>query len=204
MQEPPSRTTLLTDLFQNLAGKWRLERNLHSADASEPSGNCTGEATFTITQPSPVVASDGSLDLADAELLYHEQGEFEMTSSTQSQGNVLKFAFSRKYIWRLQKTEDVHTISVWFTKPGTNVIDYLFHKIDIPARSDHDDKLPVQQIVLDGSGGHLCIDDFYSSSYSFHLNTPSRNPNLLSWFATTHEVRGPKKDQLIKTTFSRP
>src|SRR4051812_13905801 len=112
MQEPRSRTTLLTELFHNLAGKWRLERKLHSADASEPSGNCTGEAMFTITQPSPVIADDGSLQLADAELLYHEHGEFEMTTSTQSQGDVLKFAFSRKYIWRLQKAQDMHTISV--------------------------------------------------------------------------------------------
>ncbi|KAK5045452.1 hypothetical protein LTR84_009316 [Exophiala bonariae] len=204
MQEPQSRTTLLTDLFHNLVGKWSLERKLHSADASEPSGNCTGEATFTITQPSPVIADDGSLQLADAELLYHEQGEFEMTPSAQAQGNVVKFAFSRKYIWRLQKAQTAHTISVWFTKPGTNVIDYLFHKIDIPVRSDDDCKIPIQEIVLDGSGGHLCVEDFYSSSYSFHLSAPSKGSNILSWFRTTHEVRGPKKDQLIETTFSRP
>lgn len=205
MQEPHSRTTnLLTDLFHNLAGKWTLERKLQSADPSEPSGNCKGEATFTITQPSPVIAEDGSLQLADAELLYHEQGEFEMTASTQSQGNVLKFAFSRKYIWRLQRAQDVNTISVWFTKPGTNVIDYLFHKIDIPVRSEEDDKASFQEIVLDGSGGHLCVEDFYSSSYSFHLNTQSKGSDVLSWFTTTHEVRGPKKDQLIETTFSRP
>lgn len=203
MQEPSTRTTLLTDLFHNLAGKWLLNRKLHSADVSEPSGKCTGEATFAIAQPSPVIDSDGSLHLADAELLYHERGEFEMTTSTEIRGEVPKFVFSRKYIWRLQKAQDVHTISVWFTKPGTDVIDYLFHKIDIPLRSEDDCRLPIQELVLNGSGGHLCVEDFYSSSYSFHLDTVSSSPGALSWFTTTHEVRGPKKDQLIETTFSR-
>ncbi|KEF63036.1 uncharacterized protein A1O9_01012 [Exophiala aquamarina CBS 119918] len=203
MQDPSTRATLLTNLFHNLAGKWLLNRKLHSADETEPSGKCHGEATFTITQPSPVIDSDGSLHLADAELLYHEQGEFEMTTSTQIRGEVLKFVFSRKYIWRLQTTQDVHTISVWFTKPGTDAIDYLFHKIEIPLLSEHDSGLSTQEITLSGSGGHLCVEDFYSSSYSFHLNPPSSGPELLSWFTTTHEVRGPKKDQLIETTFSR-
>jgi len=202
MQEPSARTTLLTNLFHNLAGKWQLSRELHSADDAEPSGKCQGEATFTITQPSPVVDSDGSLQLADAELLYHEHGEFEMTTSTHLWNEVPKFVFSRKYIWRLQTAKDAHTISVWFTKPGTDIIDYLFHKIDIPLQSEVDSGLSAHAITLKGSGGHLCVDDFYSSSYSFHLN-PSGGPDVLSWFTTTHEVRGPTKDQLIETTFSR-
>lgn len=203
MQEPSTRTTLLTNLFHNLAGTWRLSRKLHSADEAEPSGKCHGEATFTITEPPPVIDSDGSVHLADAELLYHEQGEFEMTNSTLIRGDVPKFVFSRKYIWRLQTAQDVQTISVWFTKPGTDIIDYLFHKIDIPLQREHDSELSTQELTLNGSGGHLCVEDFYSSSYSFHLNPPSSRPDVLSWFTTTHEVRGPKKDQLIETTFSR-
>lgn len=200
MQVQPSRVTLLTELFHKLAGTWTLTRTLNSANATEPSGSCTGTATFTVTQPSPVLGSDGKLNLADAELLYHEQGEFEMAKQSSVQAAIPKFTFSRKYIWRLQKTHDNHTISVWFTKPGTNTIDYLFHKIDIPI----DNNLlsnPSDVIVIEGAGGHLCVEDFYSSSYTFHLDRRDGNPPLLSSFTTTHEVRGPKKDQLIQTTF---
>lgn len=118
-------------------------------------------------------------------------------SSTQ-RGPIPKFTFSRKYIWRLQTTSDTHTISVWFTKPGTDTIDYLFHKIDVP--SDHS----IDTMTIHGAGGHLCVEDFYSSSYQFHLdqNDTDATPTLAS-FTTTHEVRGPKKDQLIETSFTR-
>lgn len=203
-QEDDSLTSRLTErLFENLTGTWILHRSLQSANASEPSGRCTGKATFTRTQPSPVVDTDGKLQLADAELLYHEQGDFEMTTSAPGQAsNVLKFPFSRKYIWRLQKTEDADKLSVWFTKPGTNTIDYLFHKIDI-ALPDEDLQAQKGEIALHGAGGHLCVEDFYSSSYTFNMSSGSPDlARLVSW-TTTHEVRGPKKDQILETTFTK-
>ena len=208
MQEPDqmeSRTTLLTALFQGLQGTWVLNRKLQSADPSEPSGRCSGKATFTNTQPSPVIDHQGKLQIADAELLYHEQGEFEMAplNPVTGQDNVPKFSFSRKYIWRLQKAENAFTISVWFTKPGTNAIDYLFHKIDI-AFHDLDASSSDNELVLHGSGGHLCVDDFYSSSYSFNLSGSDISASMLTSWTTLHEVRGPKKDQIIETTFTRP
>ncbi len=202
---PDSLSSPLITLFHNLSGTWLLHRKLHSADASEPAGRCSGKATFTKTPtPSPVVDAKGKLHLADAEFLYHEQGEFEMMTAPQIEaGKVPVFSFSRKYIWRLQTTENASgTISIWFTKPGTDTIDYLFHNIDLPV--DQDEPCPTKhKRVLHGTGGHVCVDDFYSSSYSFTLSQKEDDdPSLsLSSWTTLHEVRGPKKDQIIETTF---
>jgi hypothetical protein len=151
-----------------------------------------------------VLGEDGKLDIADAELLYHEQGEFEMMKTTgDNLTSVPTFTFSRKYVWRLQKADNACTVSIWFTKPGTDLIDYLFHKIDIPLEQDETSRAN-GRLVLNGSGGHLCVEDFYSSSYAFTLSRRSdtSSPALVSW-TTVHEVLGPKKDQHIETTFVR-
>ena len=188
-----SRATTLGKLFESLAGKWKLERNLHSTNSSEPSGKCYGEASFTARSPSPVLQEDGKLDLAEAELLYHEQGEFELP-------NAVRLPFSKKYIWRLDK--DSKDFSVWFAKPDGDAVDYLFHKIGIPnddaiKQTDSEQK---QYRQLHGSGGHLCVDDFYNTSYTFTFDL--ENLKIATW-ESLHEVRGPKKDQLIFTKFER-
>lgn len=201
----PSRTALITNLFHNLRGTWLLDRKLQSADPLAPSGRCSGQATFTPTQPSPVLGADGKLQLADAELLYHEHGDFEMATVIPGQSNPLKLPFSRKYIWRLRQADQAVTISVWFTKPGTDTIDYLFHQIEIPF-SQEDISGTDSEIVLHGTGGHLCVDDFYSSSYTFSLSQKGSesDPVRLSSWTALHEVRGPKKDQIIETNFTKP
>ncbi|KAJ9606504.1 hypothetical protein H2200_009465 [Cladophialophora chaetospira] len=203
MSKPKSA---ILNLFEDLVGTWILNRQLRSAHPSEPSGRCSGKADFTRRpSPSPVPDTDGKLHIATAELLYHEQGDFEMMMTTgDNLTSVPTFTFSRKYIWRLQEVEKGHTISIWFTKPGTEIIDYLFHKIDVP--SDQDQPPGVNgRLVLNGSGGHLCVDDFYSSSYAFVLSRPSdESPSALTSWTMIHEVVGPKKDQHIETTFVRP
>lgn len=206
MSSDLSHPALLTRLFDDLSGTWLLNRQLESANTSEPSGRCTGKATFTKAQsPSPVLDQNGKLDVADAELLYHEQGEFEMMLTTGNNlTSVPTFTFSRKYIWRLQRTDYAHTISVWFTKPGTEQIDYLFHKIDLPFEKEQALKSD-SRVVLNGTGGHLCIEDFYNSSYAFTMSRPSTDsPFALTSWTMEHEVQGPKKDQHITTTFIRP
>lgn len=191
-----ARATIPARLFESLAGTWKLERNLHSTNASEPSGKCYGTASFTARAPSPVLSEDGKLDQPTAEMLYREQGEFELPTS-------LRVPFSKTYIWRLNQEPEETQISVWFAKPGTDAVDYLFHKIGIP----HDDSLvqagadQKQHRQIHGSGGHLCIDDFYSTSYTFTFDPDSL---LVSAWESLHEVRGPRKDQLIFTKFSKP
>jgi hypothetical protein len=184
-----SRVTSPKVLFDSLAGTWTLSRDLDSANATEPSGKCFGTATFTSRQPSPVLDVNGKLHLADAELLYHEQGEFQLPS-------MIKVPFSKKYVWRIGKDEGGKDakLSVWFTKPGSEATDYLFHDIQISVIDGS-----TEAFVVQGSGGHLCVDDFYSTVYDFRTD---QNGRIRSW-KTTHEVRGPKKDQVLTTTFSR-
>ena len=198
-----SQHALIQRLFKELAGTWLLDRKLRSADASEPSGQCKGKATFTETQQSPVIDADGKLQLADLELLYREQGEFEMdTPAPAPNTSVPKFSFSRQYIWRLHQSDGIDTISIWFTKPGTDKIDYLFHKIDM-VLDDNDGSNSDRPLVLRGQGGHLCVDDYYSSSYVFEVSATDHTTVRLSSWSMMHEVRGPKKDQIIETTFTK-
>jgi hypothetical protein len=185
-----SRATTLPKLFESLAGKWTLDRNLHSTNAAEPAGKCIGVATFTPRNPSPVVVEDSKLDIAAAEFLYHEQGEFELPNS-------IRLPFSKKYIWRLnQESTD---ISVWFAKPGNDAVDYLFHKIGV-SHDDVTQQVSSEEKQIHGSGGHLCINDFYSTSYTFIFNPIDFR---VSAWESLHEVRGPKKDQLIFTKFTK-
>jgi Family of unknown function (DUF6314) len=187
-----SRATTLQTLFRSLAGRWKLERDLHSTNTSEPSGKCYGEASFTARPPSPVLQEDGKLDLASAELLYHEQGEFELP-------NCIRLPFSKKYIWRLN--QESSEISIWFAKPGSEAVDYLFHKIGIPGSdSGEQSGEQKQHRQLHGSGGHLCVDDFYNTSYTF--TSDAGDLDIVAW-ESLHEVRGPKKDQLIFTKFEK-
>lgn len=181
-----SRATSLTALFDSLAGTWVLNRDLQSANTNEPSGKCHGTATLTPRQPSPVLDKEGKRHLADAEMLYHEIGEFQLPSN-------VKMPFSKKYVWQLKKEGDQDAkVSVWFTKPGTDAVDYLFHMVDVKTGEEGDQ--------VQGNGGHLCIDDFYSTQYNFKVEGDSNR--VISW-ETVHEVRGPKKDQLLTTTFTK-
>ena len=188
-----SCATILSRLFESLAGRWTLERNLHSTNASESSGKCYGVASFTARPPSPVLSDDGKLDLAKAELLYHEQGEFELPNS-------MRLPFSKKYIWRW--SQESHDINVWFAKPAGDSVDYLFHMIGISHEDSSEQATSEQKQYhqIHGSGGHLCVDDFYSTTYTFTYDP--KDLKVAAW-ESLHEVRGPKKDQLIFTKFTR-
>ncbi len=196
-------SSALTTLWCGLQGTWQLSRKLHSMNAAEPSGNCTGTASFTPRQPAIFIDGEGKLQNASKEMLYSEQGDFEMAGADNAT-NLLKFSFSRKYVWRLQdENPAVPEISIWFVKPGTEQIDYLFHKFLVQDIAE-DKESGNSSTVVECSGGHLCVEDYYSSTYHFRLGERSnRNPGnfaLVCW-SMLHEVRGPKKDQVIETDF---
>lgn len=197
-----AKASAIERLWRGLSGKWQLKRILQSANAAEPSGTCSGTATFTTQEPVPIIDDNGKLQIASKQLLYTETGEFELSTNLSQTTPTSKFTFSRKYIWRLQSTDLLNAeISVWFTKSGTEKVDYLFHKFLV---QDVDEELGITKV--DCSGGHLCVEDYYSSSYTFHLKRMSDRVNesdLQSW-TMVHEVRGPKKDQVIETHFHRP
>lgn len=206
--DPRLGALLVESMFDQLLGRWNLNRNLQSTNTAEPAGNCVGTATFTCRDPSIFINKDGKLETASTELVYHEQGYFEM-QQTSIQTSTARFPFSRKYVWRLQRTDDAFPmISVWFTKPGTDTIDYLFHKVNVTT-DDTSDKVTASSMCLQGEACHLCEEDLYSSSYTFeysseHDSTSQARPPLhLKTWTMLHEVRGPNKDQIIETTFTR-
>lgn len=174
-------------------------------NTAEPSGNCTGIATFTPRQPAVFVDDEGKLQNASKEMLYSEQGDFEMTSTTPGSG-IPKFSFSRKYIWRLQDDKmERPEISIWFVKPGTEQIDYLFHKFLVQNVTDTAADGSTASSV-ECSGGHLCVEDYYSSTYTFQLDGQAQqnlSDRAITAWNMHHEVQGPKKDQVIETDFSR-
>lgn len=198
------KSDALSILWHGLQGTWQLKRSLHSLNAAEPSGNCTGVAAFTSRQPAVFVNADGKLQMASQEMLYSEQGEFDMASTVGTP--MPKFSFSRKYVWRLQdENAQQPEISVWFVKPGTEEIDYLFHKFLVQSFTE--DSMNDSHISnIECSGGHLCVEDYYSSTYAFQFSSETQScggEDVLASWTMLHEVRGPKKDQVIETTFTK-
>lgn len=202
------RVFLVDALFEQLPGAWNLDRRLQSTNATEPAGECVGTATFTQREPSVFINKDGKLEMASIELVYHEYGHFQMQQAS-AHINGARFPFSRKYVWRYQRKDKDQppSFSIWFTKPGTEVIDYLFHTVNVTLFETNDDE-SASRVQLHGEGCHLCEDDLYSSSYTFGYTSNIKavdmrdSVTLKSW-SMLHEVRGPNKDQIIETSFSR-
>lgn len=157
-------------------------------------------ATYSVRQPSVFVDEEGQLQLAVAEMLYHERGDFDMSSVTDGgSSRVVKVPFERKYIWRLSSSGGKSEMSIWFTKPGTEEIDYLFHKLLVQVCEEESVNGEGETAVrAELSGGHACVDDFYASTYSFTVI----DGRVQRW-DLLHEVQGPTKDQTIETSFMK-
>lgn len=183
-------------VFHQLQGKWKLDRILKSTNTSEPSGKCSGIASFTSR---PVTRT--SDHAASKELLYEESGDFEITLPVNAGYASPRLTFSRKYIWRLSEDPEP-IISVWFTKPGTEDLDYLFHEQD--PQSGSGISMISSTRTARAHGSHLCVEDMYETDYRYSIThqTASENSKVVQW-NTSHTVKGPKKDQLITTTFTR-
>lgn len=153
-------------------------------------------------QPTLFVDDDGVFQNASQEMLYSEQGHFEIMGTTAAT-DMPRVPFSRKYIWRLKEDKSAAPeISVWFVKPGTEKLDYLFHKVLFQHSSDstRDGKIGSE---VECAGGHLCVEDLYSSIYQFSLECADGGPVVLPRWKMSHEVVGPQKDQIIETVFDR-
>ncbi|CAI5462352.1 unnamed protein product [Closterium sp. Yama58-4] len=95
-------------VFQGLAGKWCLEREIRSALEGLPSGRMEGTAMFTLRP-------------GEGEYLYREDGEFVMAGSAGGKGNKVW----REYVWVCQGPED--GIAVHFADKSQRT--YLFHHL---------------------------------------------------------------------------
>ena len=117
--------------------------------------------------------------------------------------------FKKGYIWCLNlgaEEEGSEQISSWFIKPGTEMDkDYLFHAFSFVDTIQHDGH---SGTIFHAKGSHLCIKDMYDTEYWFHLqdqdgeSTTLSSPTLNGW-RMRHVVKGPKKDQIIETTFTK-
>lgn len=135
---PPS-SRLLRALFTSLAGedsrRWTLTRHLRSDNPADLNGELRGIATFQPLPGSPTTSTTGGVGGSFKDLLYREEGEVPGTVVRGMAG----LRWSKKYIWRLNCSDDVddgdadatsagdHTnldsgndgragISVWFVK----------------------------------------------------------------------------------------
>ena len=167
------------NIFDALKGSWKLFRNLDSVLSTYPSGTLHGIATFAKRPPTD--------NIYDAEYLYSENGDF-----ITQQG--LTMRATRQYVYRYSRSTDA--ISVWFVKPDDgNAVDYFFHKLDFRELDLDIDPGPK---IRSASGFHLCVDDKYNASYTFHMN----DSNITKWHAVFN-VSGPNKDYTAKATYTR-
>jgi hypothetical protein len=199
---------MLASVFESLEGSWTLERRLNSANASEPSGRCHGVVRFTSRPPSTVGSDIQGTGEVVGEMLYHEEGQFQMQASS-VRVQMPYTTFARNYVWRLNSavTESgCPSCSVWFAKPGTEELDYLFHAliIDGQSLSQQSDKLQQRTSIIRAHGSHLCVEDQYETEYVFTFTEHDDRAkiSLVEW-QTVHTVKGPKKEQRIETTFTR-
>jgi len=137
------------DVFDRLAGAWRLDREIPG------SAWMRGSATFR--------------RLSDGRLEYAEQGRVRLPDGSVFDG-------SRRY--GFERADG--GFAVYFA-PGPP---RLFHRIEIV-----DDGAE-----LVGTASHLCAADTYHSRYAFRPDGS---------FLVEHVVRGPRKDYVSRTVFTR-
>ncbi|KAF2004539.1 hypothetical protein P154DRAFT_485242 [Amniculicola lignicola CBS 123094] len=206
--------------LQTTSAPWPFTRTLTSALPTHPSGTVTGTATFTPYTPPTSISTPSSE--AHPMLLYAEEGEFVTTTN-------LRFTARQKYIYALNKmlnstdgTESAETpedeyISVYFHSE-TAGLDGLFVEmgplslIPVPGGSSHE--TPSEPKVMQGSEEevweaqnreqHLCGADLYTAFWKFGGGMAgSADEGEAKWWEVRYKVKGPKKDYVSRTRYSR-
>ncbi|KAF2172982.1 hypothetical protein M409DRAFT_62619 [Zasmidium cellare ATCC 36951] len=168
--------------FRALQGNWNIRRTIDSALSSFPSGTLEGEASFHPRSPTP----DATGLPFDLEYLYIESGVLFLS-------NGASMPAKRRYVYRYSEQRD--ELSVWFVKPDSDLeVDYLFHNLAFVAPSEAE-----KQGACIAKADHLCVEDMYTTEYKLPLKGIS-----LHKFETIHRVRGPSKDYISTTQYSRP
>jgi hypothetical protein len=168
--------------FRALQGEWVMSRTIDSALSSFPSGTLEGVASFHPRSPS----MDKSGLQFDLEYLYIESGTLKLS-------NGATMPAKRRYVYRYSEARD--ELSVWFVKPDNDLeVDYLFHNFTfaLPAEAR-------EQGACIARADHLCVKDMYWTEYRMPMAGIS-----LHNFSTKHTVKGPSKDYVATTKYSRP
>jgi tRNA A64-2'-O-ribosylphosphate transferase len=214
-----SSPSLPTTIFENLrtpaAGKsWLFTRTLTSTLPSHPSGTVTGTASFspcTLPSSSPPT------------LLYAEEGEFVTNTG-------LKFTTRRKYVYQLQKQENEEGLGVgeaciivrFFDdekmpkadlgdsvgKEGEGVgglfveMGELEKSENSKGKEDQEREGKREVWQAKNKEQHLCAEDLYTASWKF-------GPGMLAsgqegiWWEVRYDVKGPNKDYVSSTRYTR-
>jgi len=167
--------------FRALQGAWEISRRIESQDRNF-SGTLEGHASFYPRLPT----KDKSGRTFDLEHVYVESGTFTSASG-------MEMRAARRYVYRYSEAND--ELSVWFVKPDNDLeVDYLFHNLTFvpPAEARE-----VGSCVA--KADHLCVDDMYWTQYKLPLKGIA-----LHVFEIKHTVKGPNKEYVATTQFSRP
>jgi hypothetical protein len=168
--------------FRALQGEWVMSRTIDSALSSFPSGTLEGVASFHPRSPS----MDKSGQQFDLEYLYIESGTLKLS-------NGASMPARRRYVYRYSEARD--ELSVWFVKPDNDLeVDYLFHNFTFAPPEE------ARQVgACIARADHLCVKDMYWTEYRMPLSGIS-----LHNFLAKHTVKGPSKDYVATTKYSRP
>ncbi|KAF2142816.1 uncharacterized protein K452DRAFT_269293 [Aplosporella prunicola CBS 121167] len=193
--KPPSKPQdqspmTLESIFNSLSTSppstpWKLTRKLTSALPTMPSGTFNGHATFT---PRAATATPFT-----AEYLYSEEGTLQTDTG-------LVMIAQRKYIWRYRRAAAGNAdddgssvaregISVWFAGEDGESANGLFVEMEFAGDGEAGGK----EKTMCAKGHHWCEPDDYKARFEFREDG----------FKVVYVVRGPKKDYVSSTEYSR-
>lgn len=179
MHDYQNKFGYISVLFESLNGEWVMERGIANFRDDGLAGTVTGSAKFEKRDPT---ASDTA-----AEYLYVENGNFTTTN-----GMVLQA--TRRWVWRYHDSDGTEApISVHFVKADDKTEDYVYNMLTFPPtrgaeRANGD-------LVLKARAEHPCGEDFYVSTYEFNM--------AMGIFEVQHEVKGPSKNYISRTTYTK-
>ncbi|TLD23464.1 Eukaryotic peptide chain release factor subunit 1 [Venturia nashicola] len=180
MRERQKKPGYILALFESLNGKWDMQRDIVNFRDDGFAGTVTGTARFETRNPT-------SSDTA-AEYLYVENGDFRTTT-----GMVMHA--TRRWIWRYHDSAAIEApISVHFVKADGETENYVYNMLTFPSKEGSEGA--DGELVLKARAEHPCGEDLYVSTYEFNT--------AIGKFEVQHEVKGPSKDYISRTTYTKP
>lgn len=204
--DPQLPRTMFQNFHNTASQAWTFSRDLSSMLSTHPSGRVTGTATFTPCDTSTEPCSD-----APRMLLYGEQGTFVTTTG-------LQFSASRKYVYQLHGAgasadeEDVFIAVNFFDD----------EKMRLEARGEtgvgaHGQGIgglfvEMGKLEKDGEGvyragnreTHLCGEDLYAAQWAFGSGMAVQGQaDTDVWWEVRYDVKGPQKDYVSTTRYTK-
>lgn len=178
----------LSEIYQQLEGKWKFHKLLNSKLISAPSGYVQGDIEFK-----KYIHHDQSL-LCSYDYIYIENGVFQTSTGS-------SFDVTSSYIYSLN-TEN-STLDLYF--PPEKIYDEVQDNVKHPHRGKLFVKLPLSEDggnlsttnarELSATCDHECGKDMYYSSFKFSLDD-----SIIKDIEIKYIVKGPFKDYESVTT----